>query len=255
MDVYHSGKPILALQAPLDSDENEIPTDEVTLRIADDLFQWYTSTYPIGYWGTVEATERAIDSDDVPELAEHMGFKTPHGFERFTCKIDMQTVATQEDIDRINEEQIRYREVEGRGKAAKETLYPPNLPGPGRYLWDFKVYQAEHGFLTQLFGPTNIQFTAYQLAASHAFKMNTQSDVPYMGLCALVIIKRKEPTLRVMYCPPPDETAIEVFEAFRRNYRWTKERVIYSGDHFANNGACFNWFNSCEFLENGCERY
>ena len=248
LDTYHSG---LEDDGTFEDGEgNPVEVGDQTLEKATHILDWYRPSYARNAWGEVMETERLIDSREVDGLSEAIGFRD--GLDRlepYTCKIDLTTRMSREDVIRINEEEVHFREVSGRGKSRIVKISRPTLPGPGVYTADFKVYQAEHAFLPALFGPTNVQFTAYQLSHIHTYGVED-----YRGLLALVIIKTKEPQLRVMHVPPPDEHSLAVFVAFQRNYNETMKRIENEGP-YANNHQCFNWFRQCRHLGRGCERH
>ncbi len=248
LDTHHSGKEDDGIF--MDGEGELIEVGERTLEKAVNILEWYRPNYPVEAWGKVLETERLLDSDEIPGMDEAIGFRDGRDqLERYTCKIDLTVEMSEDDVKRINSEEVSKREAKGRGKDKVVTITRPTLPGPGVYACDYKVYQAEHSYLGEYFGPGNIQFTAYQLAHIHTYGAEN-----YQGFLAIVIIKTREPQLRVMYVPPPDVHQLSVFAAFQANYTDARKRILNEG-FYANNHQCFNWFRLCTHLGAGCERY
>ena len=215
MELYHGGRvdETMAIRTSDISDSNAATE-------AFRLFGYYASQINPDYYGKVVSTEDKIDETHPRWSAVCQAV----GGVPFTLKPDMVVDCDDSAIARLG----------SRGIA---------LPGPGRYMVDFKT-RGRRDSLAQLKYEMDLQVLAYPVAYNAVAEGSGEPLVRGMILCE--IYKTKQPDIAFFYVQTATGDALGgLANSLRNSRRLIDAKLPLRGD------ACFSYNRCCELLEKG----
>ena len=209
-EVYHRAGSFenIAIEFSHDSAVAGIIVEEARQK-AESIFTSYAARHEPTFWGRIHSVETPYEIDI-------------YGQPYVTCRIDLETQITKQDIRRI------------------ERIYPQllGLLRTGPTIIDWKTDSGWRGGFTAEYYRSSVQNSLYQMVAAANGKAPVQ-------LLFIVCYKTKGTPIVPVYCPPPTEKEIAFVQ---QQLKYAAQRMREADTGIENSLHCWDYNRPCPWM-------